>query len=173
MLKHLARICQKARLFQGNRGTTLVEVALGVAVLGIMASTVPGVMVLIIDQQFKHNEERIAENLTRSQFEFIKSQDYVWGNDTELYNYETGHWRRVTYNLVEPPSNYRIMVLSDPIDPATGEALDPGEDQGTQNISVTIFGYRYFTEEQSNWLLKTTGYKLANSLEIESYEITH
>ncbi|MDY6893243.1 MAG: hypothetical protein SVO26_05985 [Chloroflexota bacterium] len=173
MLKYLSWIYQKARLLKDRTGTTLVEVAISVSVLGIMASTVPGVMVLIMDRQFQHNEEQIAENLTRSQFEFIKSQDYVWGNDTELYDYETGHWKRVTYNLVEPPSNYRIRVLADPINPETGEALNSGEDMGTQLITVTVFGYRYFTEESSNWLLRTTGYKLAQSPEITSYEVAH
>ena len=153
-------------------GASMIDVVIGTVVLGLMVASIPPVMVIISNQQFRHNEERVAENMTRSQFEFIKSQDYKWGNDYDLYDPDTGHWKQVKYSQIEPPSNYGVKVQVFPIDPETGQELAPGQDEGVQKIEVTIFGYRYYEEEEANWLLQTIEYKVARTIDIEGYEVT-
>ena len=170
MIKRSISILCKA-LTRSSPGATMIEVAIGITVVGLMVASIPPVMVLIVNQSHRVEEERIAENITRSQFEYTKAQEYKWGNDPALYDEPTGHWKRVTYKLVEPPSSYGIQVLADPIHPETGAELPPGMDMGVQKITVTIFGWRYYEEEAENLVLRTIDYKISRSLEIAGFKV--
>jgi hypothetical protein len=149
----------------------MIEVAIGIVALGFVVMAIAPVMVLNVNNQFRQEDERLAENLTRAQFEFIKSQDYAWGNDTALYDPETEHWRHVSYSLAEPPPQYGIEVLVQPIHPDTHDCLPLGEDSGLQRITVTIYGYGLAPEEPLKHLLETIDYKVSRSLEIKGFKI--
>jgi prepilin-type N-terminal cleavage/methylation domain-containing protein len=149
--------------FTGNcRGFTMIEVAIAMVVLGFIVASIAPVMALNVKNQVKYEEERIADNLTRAQFEYIKSQEYNWGNES---------WP-VTYDTVIPDIKYGIDIDITPIDPNTRLPLYAFEDMGVQEITVTVFGYGLGSEDPLKFLLQTTGYKVHRSVQITGYEIT-
>jgi len=184
-----------------SRGATLVEVVIAIVVLGLMVATIPPVMVLAFDSQSRQNELRIGQSLTRSQFEYIKSQEYIWGNTTDTD--ETGRHMRVMYAEVgRSLESYGIVVLAEPIyinledpeDPYIGKRLRyiwyekfgeeySGQDWGVQEIEVIVFGYRYappcdpddpgcdLMKDDVREILRSTDYKVARGLEISGYEV--
>ena len=134
------------------------------AVMGLafIVAAVTPVMVLIVNTQVRHDEEQIANNLTRAQFEYVKSQEYSWGNES---------WP-VTYAVVLPDVRYGFDVDVWPVDPVTHEPLDPGLDKGMQEITITIYGYSLDPEGAPRSLLSTTSYKVSRSLAITGYEVS-
>lgn len=192
----------KNTVFAGkSSGATLVEVVIAIVVLGLMVATIPPVMVLAFDSQSRQNELRIGQSLTRSQFEYIKAQEYIWGNETDID--ETEHHMRVRYAEVgRPLESYGIRVLAEPIyinledpgDPYIGKCLRDiwyekfgeeynGQDMGVQEIEVIVFGYRYappcdpddpgcdLEGEDVREILTSTDYKVARGLEVSGYEV--
>ena len=151
-------------------GATLVEVVIAVLVLAILVGSVPAAMIAVSNAHFRANQIRIAENLTRSEFEYIKSQNYILGN--------------VTYPLVGGPEGYQLIPVDDagfgftvdawPIYPGngtavkkvvTGDETNPGPtlyeyDFGIQLITVAVYGLGQ-RSEQSKTLLVSTDYKVA------------
>ena len=134
------------------------------AVMGLafIVAAVTPVMVLIVNTQVRHDEEQIANNLTRAQFEYVKSQEYSWGNES---------WP-VTYDVVVPDVQYGFDVDVWPIDPVTHIHLGPGLDEGVQEITITIYGYSLDPEGEPKYLLSTTDYKVSRSLAITGYEVS-
>jgi type II secretory pathway pseudopilin PulG len=160
-----------------QRGSTYIEVLIAVVVLGFMTASVPPVLVYVSDAEFKRNEQQLGENITRNQFEYIKSADYIWGNGTELLSdpegNETPYYARVRYEEVPVPSSYGIQVKADPIDPETGEKLlnKYHQDMGIQRITVTVFGYRYDESDNLKYIMQTQAYKVARSSLLDEYDI--
>jgi type II secretory pathway pseudopilin PulG len=100
------RICCNS-LHRSSKGATLVEVVIAIVVLGLITSSVPPVLILLNDQQFKWNEQTIAESLVRTQIEYIKGSPYIYGNVTVP---------NPTYTTVPVPSDgYRIDVIARPV----------------------------------------------------------
>jgi type II secretory pathway pseudopilin PulG len=100
------RICCNS-LHRSSKGATLVEVVIAIVVLGLITSSVPPVLILLNDQQFKWNEQTVAESLIRTQFEYIKGSPYIYGNATVP---------NPVYTTVPVPSDgYRIDVIVRPI----------------------------------------------------------
>lgn len=173
-----------SRIFGGgSSGATLIEMVIAVVVLGLMSASIPPVMVLMADSGFRQNELRIAQDLTRSQFEYIKAQDYRWGNETEI-DPGSGCHKRVVYDLLDmsgPLGSYGIRVLAWPIDPVTHvrfcdisqEDCCNGRDEGVQEVEITVFGWRLDPEGDVKYILMTTNYKVDRSLEIQGYEVIH
>jgi type II secretory pathway pseudopilin PulG len=94
-------------LHRSSRGSTLVEVVIAVVILGLITSSVPPVLILLNDQQFKWNEQTIAESLVRTQIEYIKGSPYIYGNATVP---------NPVYEKVPVPSDgYSINVTARPI----------------------------------------------------------
>jgi type II secretory pathway pseudopilin PulG len=90
-----------------SRGSTLVEVVIAIVVLGLITSSVPPVLILLNNQQFKWNEQTVAESLVRTQIEYIKGCPYIYG-DVTVPNPD--------YATVPVPSDgYRIEVIARPI----------------------------------------------------------
>ena len=129
MLKRMGRVCRKA-LLGSSRGATLVEVVIAVVVLGLITASVAPVLVLITKSQFSWSEQRVAESLTRNQMEYVKVAQYEprTGNET-LPQYA---------EVPVPDDTYDIHIVAQPIDPATREPLDAG-DEGVQEITVSIY----------------------------------
>jgi prepilin-type N-terminal cleavage/methylation domain-containing protein len=169
------------KIFCGtSRGFTLVEVVIAIVVLGMMVAAIPTSMIVISNAQFRQNESRIGENIARSQFEYIKAQPYIWGNETSI-NDQTGKHERVSYDSIDLTGeleSYGIRVLAEPIDPVTrerlrdiyGEAYD-GQDGGVQEIEITVFGWRNDEEGDARYIFRIINYKVAREFEISGYTV--
>lgn len=147
MWKLSKKICRKI-LHRSSRGTTLVEVVIAVAVLALITSSVPPVLILLNNQQFKWNEQTVAESLVRTQIEYIKGCPYIYGNITVP---------NPDYTTVPVPGDgYLIDVIARPIliipvttpvpSPAptpVHEYVDFGQpdakDEGIQEITVEVY----------------------------------
>ena len=122
-------------LHRSSRGTTLVEVVIAVVILGLITSSVPPVLIMLNNQQFKWNEQTIAESLVRTQIEYIKGSPYIYGNTTVP---------NPVYATVPVPSDgYRINVIAQPIHIDSGtqvhSPLPSGQDEGIQEITVQVY----------------------------------
>ena len=94
-------------LCSSGRGDTLLEVVIAVVILGLITASVPPVLMLLNYQQFKWNEQTVAESLVRTQIEYIKGSPYIDGNATVP---------NPVYATVPVPSDgYRINVTARPI----------------------------------------------------------
>ena len=127
MLKRIKRICRKA-LFSNSSGATLVEVVIAVVVLALITVSVAPVLLLITKSNFSWSEQRIAESLTRNQMEYIKVASYIPGNGT-LPQYA---------EVPTPDDSYDIDIFAQPVDPIDKSPLPEGQDEGVQEITVTI-----------------------------------
>lgn len=94
-------------LQRGSRGSTLVEVVIAIVVLGLITSSVPPVLIMLNNQQYRWNEQTIAESLVRTQIEYIKGCPYIYGNATVP--------NPVYPTVAVPTDGYLIDVIARPI----------------------------------------------------------
>jgi len=79
-MRHNLRKSLKGSIFRGaERGTTLVETLVAVALLGIIACAFFGSLDTAARATWIADERTTAESLARSQLEHIKTLDYVGG----------------------------------------------------------------------------------------------
>ncbi len=95
------------RLHRSSRGATLVEVVIAIVVLGLITSSVPPVLIMLNNQQYRWNEQTIAESLVRTQIEYIKGCPYIYGNATVP--------NPVYPTVAVPTDGYLINVIARPI----------------------------------------------------------
>lgn len=147
MWKHGKQIRCKS-LHRSSRGATLVEVVIAIVVLGLITSSVPPVLILLNNSQFKWNEQTVSESLIRTQIEYIKGCPYIYGNATVP---------NPVYTTVPVPSDgYRIDVIARPVliipvaTPVPSPAPTPvhqyvdfdqpgAKDLGLQEITVEVY----------------------------------
>jgi hypothetical protein len=139
MWKRGRRICCNS-LHRSSRGATLVEVTIALIVLAFMVGSVPAAVLANLHTQSRANEIRVSENLTRSAFEYVKSQDYIPGN-ASYPQYEI---------IPVDVAGFGLTVEAVPINPATGEEYHrilPGpvsiyeKDDGIQAITVKVYSF--------------------------------
>jgi hypothetical protein len=161
MLKLRVKSFWKA-LCRDTRGLTFVEIVVALVVVGFLVGSVPPAMIAIMNAQTRQEEKRIAEILTRNEFEYIKSQPYMWGNTTAP--------SPPYYHVVPAPiESFIIEVDAMPIDPKTYEPLLPPlgpsdpVDLGIQEITITVYGYHLQSEDPEDLkpVLTTRNYKVA------------
>jgi prepilin-type N-terminal cleavage/methylation domain-containing protein len=164
----LMRCCKKIprRAFhRASGGFTLIEVAITLIVLAFLVGSIPAAMLAVSNAHFRANEMRIAENLTRNEFEYIKSQEYKPGNVTYP----------VQYNLVDvDTAGFGYHVDAWPIDPETGEKIGTkivgnvtlyDRDEGIQLITVSVYGFgKRYGEPGVKPLLVSTDFKVDRRL---------
>lgn len=131
---------------------------IAVVVLGFLLASVPPAMAMVSNAQFRLYELRIAQDLTRSQFEYIKAQPY-----------NNGTLSSTLYNQVPRPSGYSMQVAYDWIDPSTGNITSVNK--GIQRVTITVFGWRYNPAKDLIHILQTTDYKVDRSLQISGWEV--
>ena len=157
MLKRCKQVSR--RVFCGtSRGATLVEVTIAIVVLAFLVGAVLGTMVVVFNMQTHQDQQRIAEYLTRNQFEYTKTQIYSPGNIT-------GNGRP-EYALVPftqtLTQSYFLDVTAIPIYPGnyTEVPLIEGPtaivDEGMQKIVISV----YSDIRSSTPVLVTTNYKV-------------
>jgi len=147
MWNHVKHICCRI-LHRSSRGATLVEVVIAIVVLGLITSSVPPVLILLNNQQFKWTEQTVSESLLRTQIEYLKGCPYIYGNATVP--------NPVYVTVPIPSDGYSIDVIARPVrivpiatpvpSPAPTPAHEyvdfdePGaEDGGMQEITVEIY----------------------------------
>jgi len=124
------------RLVSGQKGTTLIEVLIAIAILGMIS--VPFLTALSTSSRalIVADERTTAESLVRGEIEYVKSQDYC--NATWSYNVtSTGstlspnspYWLVASHALPDNCKDYSLTVDASPI---------VGEGDGIQNITVTV-----------------------------------
>ena len=173
MLKRIGR-CLRSNLIRSSSGATFVEVVIAIVVLGLIAASIAPVMVVVVNAEFRRNELKIGEIMTRNQFEYVKSQDYMWGNTTYTYPPQYEEAAPVT-------ESYYTVTIAEPVrwneDLEIYELLIPGpdndcgdsdcvDDEGIQEITVTVFGFRVRQDQTGDLrpLLETKDYKIAREL---------
>jgi len=111
------------RLMKSEKGFSLIEVMIAIALLGIIGTAFLGALSTASKAMFVADERATAESLARSQMEYVKNpdQDYDY-NDPQLL-YEQADVGSSTH------SGYFISVDADPLH-------DP--DDGIQKITVTV-----------------------------------
>ena len=130
-----------------STGTTFVEVVIAIIVLGLITASVIPTLLIINKAEFRRDEQRIAESLTRNQLEYIKSVPYIYGNATAPYPEYT--------EVPAPDASYEIQLLVQPItiDSVTQEHeyLPAGQDEGIQEITVRIYHVDKMVLETRNY----------------------
>jgi len=129
------------KLISGQKGQTLIEVLIAIALLGMIA--VPFLTALSTSSRgiIIADEKTTAESLVRSEMEYVKNSPY---NSTG-FSYEipatannTPPWDPSRTALDDRYAGYSVNVTGVPIDPDTGEALSSG-DKNIQNITVEVY----------------------------------
>ena len=116
----------------GNqKGLTLVEVLIALAIFGAIALSV--FFALNVSHRTTHtvNRETTAESLSRSALEYIKNSPYDESGSPDYQD-------EVDANII-PPAGYVIDVTAVPIDPDTYQPLPPLDDDGIQEITVEVY----------------------------------
>jgi hypothetical protein len=62
-----------------------------------------------------------------------------------------------------------MQVAYDWIDPGTGNITTINE--GIQQVTITVFGWRMDPNNDLKYILRTTNYKVDRSLQISGYEV--
>jgi prepilin-type N-terminal cleavage/methylation domain-containing protein len=125
------------KLVSGQKGTTLIEVLIAIAILGMIA--VPFLTALSTSSRalIIADERTTTESLIRSEIEYVRSQDYC--NASWSYNVDsTGStplsgppcWPVASHALPDNCKDYSLTVNASPID---------GEDIGIRKITVTVW----------------------------------
>jgi prepilin-type N-terminal cleavage/methylation domain-containing protein len=131
------------RFVTGQKGLTLIEVLIAIAILGMIA--VPFLTALSTSSRgiIIADERTTAESLVRSEMEYIKNSPY---NSTGF-----SYAANISTTPTKPPSwdgshaldsyyaGYSVNVTGVPINSTTGAALSPGVDLQIQNITVNVY----------------------------------
>ena len=124
------------KLNRSQKGMTLIEVLIAIAILGIIA--VPFLTALSTSSRalIIADERTTAESLVRSEIEYVRSQDYC--NASWSYNVTSTVstplsgllcWSVESHALPDNCKDYSLTVNASPID---------DDDVGIQNITVTV-----------------------------------
>jgi hypothetical protein len=134
-------------------------VVIAILVLGLVVGSVLTAMVVVYNMQTHQDRQRIAEYLTQNEFEYIKTQPYIWGNVT---GNATQKGYPPHYEPVPFTQDYSLDIVAIPIDKTdyTDLPVLPGprvDDQGIQKIIISV----YAGSRSSAPVLVTTNYKVA------------
>ncbi len=131
-----------------QRGFTLIEVLIALALLGLIAIAFLGALAAASEAIIISDERTTAESLARSQMEYAKNQDY---SDNQ-WSYEVTDSSRAVlagapswWDDDNPPllssnyAGYSVEVKAEDFDADDDGGLEvPGEDEGIRKITVTI-----------------------------------
>ena len=130
-----------------ERGFTLVEVLISIAILGIIALAIFFGLSAASKTLFLADERTTAESLAKSRMEWVKNQPYDYGEPPSY----SGLYEPVAY------AGYAIWVDVALLD-QEGDGLE--DDDGLQKITVAVY-HPYVEEDtsQNRLVLSVEGYK--------------
>jgi prepilin-type N-terminal cleavage/methylation domain-containing protein len=110
---------------KNQAGFSLVEVLLAVALIGVLSLSVPSALAGANRATLKTNQHIVAENLARSQMDYVQSQPYDSENITPVYAL-----------IPDIPTPYSIVTpMAQRLDPK-GDGT--ANDDGLQRITVGV-----------------------------------
>lgn len=121
------------KAIKDEKGFNLMEIALAMALLGIVAVAYLGAMATGSRAIIIADERATAESLARTQMEYVRQQDYIDYSQDPHDDYST----------ISTPAFYIVDLSAVPFDPDTGLPYDQSggvfdQDDGIQSITVTI-----------------------------------
>ncbi len=123
---------------KNEKGFTLIEVLVSLALLGIIGSAFLGSLGTASNAIFVADEQATAESLARSQMEDIKKQAYDAIHEPPQYNILDAE----DYEFDYEEAGYEIVVAAERLDPegdgTWNEEFDIPDDDGIQKITVII-----------------------------------
>jgi hypothetical protein len=145
MFKRIVRL-RRSGSFKRELGASLIEVVIAIVVLGLVVASVPAAIMAVHNFQARQRELRYAENLARSDFEYIKSQPYVPGNSS-FFQFPSPYEDQTVLQAEEPQlggtyfvKNYVYFVNGNGTFMATPKSV--GNESGIQEILVRVWGIR-------------------------------
>lgn len=137
-----------------QKGFSLIEVVIAVALLGIIAVGFLGALGTASKALFTADERETAKNLAESQMEYVKQKSYI---DYSEASHDV-------YGEITPSDgNYSIDSTAVPFDPDTGQPYSQtggifDNDDGIQKITVKI--YHHDDAHANPPVLTLEGYKV-------------
>ena len=131
------------RSTRGEKGFTLIEVIIAMALLAIVAVAILSGLSTGSRAIFVADERATAESLARSQMEYVKKQPYDRTNNPPIYTL-----------LASPPAGYTISLTAERLDPK-GDGT--GNDDGIQKITVTV---KHHDKPDKPEVITLEGYKV-------------
>jgi len=127
------RLVRRGRcgVFRGQKGFLLIEILIGLALLGIIATAFLNGLFTTFKGVSVSQERVSAESLVKSQIEYIKLQDYV---PVENYNPDDPANR---YELIDTPADLAAAGYSVEINPPEIVLTEAGGYE-LQNITVAV-----------------------------------
>jgi len=108
---------------KNEKGFTLIEVLVALAVLGVIGAAFLGSLATASNAIFIADEKATAESLARSQMEYIKNQGYDATNNPPVYDFDPDF------------DGYEIDMTAERLDP---DSDGTGDDDGIQKITITV-----------------------------------
>ena len=129
------------RRMWAQKGQSLIEVLIALAILGVIAVTFLTALTTGSTAIIIADERTTAESLARSELEYVKNSNYDADNNPPQYIEDPN----LSY-----PSNYSVSIEAIRLDPH-GDGTD--NDDGIQQITVDVY-------HQGNLVLSTSNYKV-------------
>ena len=123
------------RLMKSEKGFSLIEVMIAIALLGIIGTVFLGALATASKAMFVSDERATAESLARSQMEYVKSQEYDadW-NYTVSTSSRSSSDQPSWWDASNPP-----LLSSDYTGYSAEVSADEDDDNpGIQKITVTV-----------------------------------
>jgi len=115
-------------VFVKESGVSLLEVMISLVIFSTLAAIFMGGLSTAYRIDLVSNEKYRMEALARSQIELLRASNYI-----DFSNPQHGD-----YDLLVSPEGFNIQLTVTSVDPATGQALPSGQDNGIQVITVTV-----------------------------------
>jgi len=114
-----------------QKGQTLIEVIIAMAILGIVVSGLLTAMHITYKTTDDVNDRTIAESLVRGQLEYIKTCDYDDVHNPPEYGLDPD----IDLSATPYSNNFQVDVTAVRLDPSQNGTDD---DEGIQKVTVTV-----------------------------------
>jgi prepilin-type N-terminal cleavage/methylation domain-containing protein len=129
---------------KSEKGFSLLEVIIAIALLGIVAVAFLGALATGSRVIFTADERATAESLSRSQMEYVRNQKYDATNNPPQY--------ALMPNI---PAGYNIVVSAERLDPKEDGTTN---DDGIQKITVLVY-HPYDAAHPEDYVVKLEDYR--------------
>jgi len=138
-MKKLRLSSKVRRAFQGSsRGFSLIEVAIAIALIGILAVAIMGALSYASTVLIMTDRQATAESLAKSQMEYIKNKDYIPAEPGDVGTYDEIPGIPDAYTIWSFNRTGEIVEGVIGIPWNSGNNTAAPEDSGLQKITVII-----------------------------------